>query len=241
MYQFSVNGTLAEASSIGNSSSPYWWVNSGAYLYLKDGVGQTVQGNLPAINLWRTVYAAANPRDTDVGYHPQNIFRLVTRSQWKNFRQEVEARIVRDQLSSSEYRNSSNGVLLFNRYQDGQNLYYTGVRVDGTAVIKKKKNGAYYTMGQTRIIQGTYNRDSNPNLLPKNSWFAIRSEITDEVAGTRIKLFVDMNKIGAWKEVLNVLDNGSTYGGSAIAGPGYAGIRTDFMDAQFDNYRMKNL
>ena len=37
-------------------------------------------------------------------------------------------------------------MLLFNRYQDGQTLYYGGVRVDGAAVIKKKLAGVYTTL-----------------------------------------------------------------------------------------------
>src|SRR3989344_9207508 len=115
-YEFKVDGVLEETGGMNNSSSPYWWLNSGALFYLKEGIGKTVQGDITR-NSWRTAYALSNPTDTDNGRHPQNIFRLVTRSKWLNFRQEVYARAINNQLSQSPNRNASNGILLFNRYR----------------------------------------------------------------------------------------------------------------------------
>lgn len=239
LYNFDVSGTLEEAASMGASSSPYWWLSSGAYFYF-GGTGETVHGSLPANDYWRLLYAANNPVDTDNGYHPQNIFRLVSRSKWASFRQQVYFRISADNLSNSPNRNASNGVLLFNRYQDQDNLYYTGVRVDGAAVIKKKQQGTYYTIAYKKIFPGTYHPNANPNLLPKGVWMGITSETLNNPDGTvRIRLHVNSGN-GVWKLIFDVEDDGVQYG-PPFTQSGYGGFRTDFMDVEFDNYLCKKL
>jgi len=242
-YTFRVNGVLDEAGRMDNSSSPYFWLNSGGQFILKDGIGKTVQGELNKFNKWRLAYYASNPIDTDNGYHPQNIFRLITRSKWQNFAQEMYFTINKDNLSASPNRNASNGLLLFNRYLNGNNLYYTGIRVDGTAVIKKKINGTYYTMAQKPFFSGAkYDNNANPNLLPKNVWLGLKSEINTNNDGTvSIKVFVDNGKTGNWVLAAEAQDDGKIYGGSSILNGGYAGIRTDFMDVEFDDYKLKNI
>gem|GEM_PF-415253 len=241
VYNFNSPGLLDESGSMDTSSSPYWWLNSGGELWIEGGQGKTIQGDLPVTNKWRTAYAVDNPTDTDIGVHPQNIFRLVTRSKWQNLRQEVYFMIIKDQLSASSNRNASNGALLFNRYVSGQTLYYTGVRVDGAAVIKKKLNGTYYTMDYKPFVSGTYNSSSNPNLLPKNTWIGLRSEVTTDANGVvTIKLYTDNGKTGNWVLSAQATDNGSTYG-PAITDKAYAGIRTDFADFIFSNYKIEEI
>lgn len=239
-YSFKVDGVLDEAGKMDDSSSPYFWLNSGGQFILKNGIGKTVQGKLNKFNKWRLAYYASNPIDTDDGYHPQNILRLVTRSKWQNFRQEIYYRIMKDNLSTSPNRNASNGLLLFNRYINGNNLYYTGIRVDGTAVIKKKINGTYYTMAQKPLFSGAkYDRNSNPNLLPKNVWIGLRSEVKTNNDGTvSVKLFMDNGKTGNWILIAEAKDDARSYGGAVISSEGYAGARTDFMDVEFDDYRI---
>lgn len=241
-YNFYVSDVLEEIGSLLNSSSPYWWVNSGGQLVMKDGRGMTMQGNAPVGSKWRTLYAISSNTDTDGGLHPQNLFRLVGRSKWKDFTQQIYFKIVRDNLSDSPNRNASNGLLLFNRYQDGDNLYYTGLRVDGTAVIKKKKNGSYYTLAQKKIFSGSYDEDNNPNLLPKDTWLGVRSKVYNNSDGsTSIHLYMDKNWNGRWTEILSAVDDGRSYGGSPISGEGYGGVRTDFMDVIFDQYNIVEL
>lgn len=242
-YTFKVDGVLDEAGKMDDSSSPYFWLNSGGQFILKDGIGKTVQGELNKLNKWRLAYYASNPIDTDDGYHPQNILRLVTRSKWQNFRQEIYYRITKDNLSASPNRNASNGLLLFNRYLNGNNLYYAGIRVDGTAVIKKKINGTYYTMAQKPFFSvAKYDRNTNSSLLPKNVWIGLRSDIkTNNDGAVSIKLFTDNGKTGNWVLVAETIDDGKTYGGSPILNSGYAGIRTDFMDVEFDDYAIRNI
>ena len=238
-YLFSVDGSLVESADPLLSTSGYWWVNSGAKMLLSGGDGKTVHGSLPANDKWRLLYATNNPTDTDNGYHPQNIFRLVGRSLWKNFHQEAYFKIDADNLSQSSNRNSSNGVLLFNRYQDDDSLYYTGLRVDGYAVIKKKLNGVYSTLAYVKVLPGTYNRSSNPNLLPKNTWIGLRSELVNVGGKLSLKLYTDIGKTGNWKLAATATDDGAR--GGVIDKSGFGGIRTDFMDVSFDGYSIKEL
>ncbi len=237
-YSFDSPGMLEETGSMDESSSKFWWVNSGAMLIFEEGHGSTVQGELPENSSWRLLYADHNAESTDNGYHPQNIFRLVTQSKWRSFRQEAYFRIVRDNLSASTHRNESNGLLLFNRYQDSDNLYYAGIRVDGAAVIKKKINANYFTMAYKQVFSGEpYDRTANPNLLPKNTWIGVRSEVRNIRGGTvRIRIFMDDNRTRRWRLVLEAKDDGTSFGGPPFLGQGYAGIRADFMDVEFDDY-----
>lgn len=241
LYDFRVNGTLEEASTMDASSSPYFWLNSGGLMYLLNGVGMTVQGNLPLWQRWNKMYAAANPLDTDGGAHPQNLFRLVTRSKWQNFSQEAYFNITKYNVSASPNRDGHNGILFFNHYAlNGQTLYYAGIRVDGSAIIKKKLNGRYTTLASNKVLPGTYNRSTNPNLIPTNTWIGMRSVIRDNSNGSvTVDLYTDIGRTGVWKKVLSTTDNGIN--GPAITGSGYAGIRTDFMDAKFDDYRNANV
>ncbi|MDO8509231.1 MAG: hypothetical protein Q7S27_06145 [Nanoarchaeota archaeon] len=237
LYSFNTNGVLYEASSDSLTSSPYWWLNSGAKLNLSNGRGKTIQKELSATDKWRLIYLASNPVDTDNGYHPQNIFRLLSRSKWQNFQQMSYFKINRDQLSKSPNRDEHNGLLLMSRYQNSNNLYYAGIRVDGTAIIKKKLNGQYYTLASKKIFTGTYNRASSPNLLPKNVWLGLKSQVTNLNGKVNIKLYLDKGWTGTWALVLDVTD-GSLSSKSPLLNEGYAGIRTDFMDVEFDNYRL---
>lgn len=243
VYQFSVSGVVEETGSMGASPSPYWWVNSGGWLNLHDGRGWTVQGGLPIGSPWQLAYAAANPLDTDGGIHPQNIFRLVSKSRWQNFSQETYFRLKRLNLSASPNRDRHNGVLLFNRYVDSQNLYYLGMRVDGYAVIKKKINGKYFTIVMKPWYPGagSYNRTSQPNLLPLDTWVGLRSVVTTNADGSvQLKLYEDRSWKGAWREVFNVRDDGRTWG-PVISQAGFGGMRTDFADVEFDQWKMTAL
>ncbi len=232
---------LFESGSENESSDPYWWLDSGGLMYFNLNEGKTIQGSLPKNSEWRIKYGNKNQVDTDNGYHPQNIFRLVSRNKWHNFRQEVYFMINKDELSDSSNRNESNGLLLFNRYVDSNNLYYTGIRVDGAAVIKKKINGIYYTLDYKPVISGKYDRVSNPNLLPKKEWIGVRSEIiTDDFGVVEIRLYTDIGRKGEWTLVATAKDDGQN-NGSTIDSSAFVGIRTDFMDIAFIDYKVENV
>jgi len=238
---FNENKVIEESGGMNESSNPYWWINSGAFLIKEGGVGKTLFGGISTNSKWQNAYLQHNAVDTDNGYHPQNIFRLITRSKWQNFQQTIYAKIEKYNLSESRNRSESNGLLLFNRYIDSDNLYYTGIRVDGTAVIKKKINGNYYTLAQKSFYKADvpYNRDTNPNIIPSQKWIGLRSEIKTNPDNTvSIKFFIDKDKTGNWILAVEAKDDGKTYGGSAILSEDYAGIRTDFMDIEFDDYKI---
>jgi hypothetical protein len=242
-FKFSGSYKIEEAGSMKESADPYWWVSSGGYLKMSGGTGKTIWGKLGSSSGWQKLYKKTNSKDTDAGTHPQNIFRLVTRNQWQNFRQEFYFKIRKINLSGSDNRNESNGILLFNRYQDSDDLYYAGMRVDGTAVIKKKIGGDYFTLAQKKVFSGKkYSSSSNPNLLPMKSWLGIRSEVSNNPDGSvAIKLYFDSGKKGKWTLVAEATDREGENGDSVITDPGYGGIRTDFMDVEFDKYRMTEL
>ncbi len=128
------------------------------------------------------------------------------------------------------------------RYRDnGKTLYYTGIRVDGTAVIKKKYNGTYYTMAQKKIIPGTYDRTKNPNLLPHRTWIDLKQTTLTHPDGS-VTVSLAMKQVGerSWTELLSAIDDGKRYDRTpVILGESAAGIRTDFMDVRFDNYRLE--
>lgn len=80
---------IREANTMSNSSHPYWWLNSGGYLYRQHGKASTTQQKLADTDNYRLLYAKSNPTDSDDGYHPQNLIRLVTRAKFQNFTQQV--------------------------------------------------------------------------------------------------------------------------------------------------------
>ena len=228
---------LEEAGSMDESRSQDWWLNSGGIMKSANGEFSTNTGSLSKECYWRKLYAVDNPSDTEDGYQPQNIFRLVTRQKWHNFSQTVYFQISAISQGDSENRNASNGVLFFIRYQDQNNLYYAGLRVDGHAVIKKKVLGQYVTLAERDIFSDNkaYNKNTDPNFLPIHRWVGIRSEIKNSGGnGVDIKLFVDFDQSGDWKLVLAVKDDKAP-----ILGKGFAGIRSDFMDVRFKRYNAK--
>lgn len=234
---FHSDGVLEETKSMADSPNAYWWLNSGGLLHVRGEKISTNAGDLPRDSAWRRAYSRSNPRDTDNGLHPQNIFRLVTKGEWENFQQTAYFTITKDNQSKSPYRDASNGVLLFNRYQDGDNLYYAGLRVDGFAVIKKKIDGDYHTMALKKVFAGTYRPDNN--LLPKNKRLGIRTELKNSDSDVvTIRFFIDKAGRGKWEKIFDIEDSGDNYGDAPIIEAGHAGLRSDFMDVEFFGYKM---
>lgn len=240
-YGLAQDTTVTEAGTMDESPDDSWWVNSGAYFFVKNSIGSTIQGSLGIDDPWRKRYASANPTDTDGGLRPQNIFRLVTKSIWQNAAQEGYFWINRYNASASPNRAEHNGFLFFNRYRDGNNLYYTGIRVDGRVVIKKKLAGRYYTLSSAPVYNGTYHRDLNPNLIPTGVWIGLKTVVRDNTDGSvTIEVYVDKAGNGSWSLAARALDNGTTWG-SPIRGGAHAGIRTDFMDVDVSRHTIKEL
>lgn len=244
IYVFNVPGILQETGAMDESGSPYWWLNSGGKLIIHGGFGETIQGEDAPGDKWRTLYGQNNPDDTDGGLHPQNLLRLVTRSRWDNVSEQMLFYIAGDNFSPSYNRNTSNGLLLMSRYQDGgQTLYYAGVRVDGTAVIKKKYRGVYYTMAETPVFPGAYRGwQDDTNLLPHGKWLGLRTDTTTNADGSvTLALYLEKPGESSWNKALEATDTGQYGGTPPILGPAFLGIRTDFMDVRFRDFRASTL
>ncbi len=241
VYTFSVDGILQEAEER-DTTSPYWWLNSGGMFIIENGIGKTIQGALPSLHRWRLAYAADNPTDSDGGYHPQNLFRLISRNEWLNPSTRVMFRIAHDNLSASQNRNESNGIFIISRYVNGDTLYYAGIRVDGSAVIKKKYRGVYYTLAQVPVFSGPYDRDTSANLLPHSEWLEMIGETktqTDNSVTIRLLL-----KRGDAEPVLLVeaVDASGIWDGTpVIDARARIGIRSDFMDVEFTSIEVHEL
>jgi hypothetical protein len=228
---------IEETGAMEESLDPNWWLNSGAYFFMNDGIGHSIQGQLPEEDVWRHRFFESKPETTLNGYRPQNIFRLLTRKKWENISQSAYFKIKAYDLSSHEDRNQSNALLLFGRYIDSDNLYYAGLRVDGNAVVKKKLEGTYYTLGITPVIEGQYDRVSNPLLLPYNEWIGVKF-VVQTLADTTVllELYLDIGQTGNWNKVLSIVDVDGNQGLLAIRNDAHAGIRTDFMDVLIKEY-----
>lgn len=231
---------LEEVNHMSASKNADWWLSSGGKVHIEDNSIVTLQGELSTYDIWRERFSSANPEETDNGFHPQNIFRLVSRLEYANFTQQAYFKINHYYFKKDIYRAASNGIFFFNRYQDQDNTYYVGLRVDGAAVVKKKYKGIYYTLGLQQLFTSvTYDRDSNPNLLPLNTWIGLKSEVFNEGNNVVIHVFTDLGQSGNWTKVLEVKDNGEKTGGKVIKTQGHGGIRTDFMDAEIKDYQFQ--
>jgi hypothetical protein len=153
--------------------------------------------------------------------------------------QEVKFNIQKLNKTDTPNRDGYSGILLMSRYKDGNNLYYSGIRQDGDAVIKKKKNGTYTTLAQkaTKFKTSSYNKTTNPNLIPERKWMRLKeTTVTLADGSVRIDLYLDDNNDGTYEKILSATDTSNT-----VSGSGYTGIRTDYMDMHFEDYRVTKL
>ncbi len=233
---------LSETTNPEKSSSESFWLNSGGLFYpTGTSSGKTIQGDLPSHSFWRVLYSFNNPKDSERGFRPQNIFRLVTKSKIADIEESVYVQITQSTQSSSVSRNESNGVFLMSRYSDANNLYYGGIRVDGAVVIKKKQGGVYTTLALEPYFEGVYDRNNNSNLLPQGKWIGLKTRTYDiHNIATVIELYIDEEKTGVWKKVQTAYDVhlNST---NRISREGFGGIRSDFMDIEIENFQTRNI
>jgi hypothetical protein len=229
---------LEEAGSMSESANPFWWLNSGGYFTVNNGYGRSIWKELDSNDRWYKAYAKANPLDTERGSRPQNIFRLIAKKSGLHIKQEAHFVVMDYFESASPNRAGHNGIHLFSRYSNGNNTYYSGIRVDGRAVIKKKAKGVYYTLAQSKVIGGDFDRKLNPSLLPARSIIGLRSQVRERPDGSvRLSLELDIGGNEKWQEAVTVVDDGK-FGGPPLT-RGFGGIRTDFMDILVFGYKLQ--
>lgn len=237
---FDRHGLIQEAHSISESSDPNWWVGSGAYVYFNNGIASTIQGTLTENDPFRLAYSSSkSSADTDYGFRPQNIFRMVNRNIWSgDYTEDLYFRYSRYNNATAADKNleATNGMSLMINYQDENNLYYVGLRADGLSEIKKKIGGEYsVNENPVQVFPGVYK--PYDNLIPQDRWIGLRALVEhkqDKFGKDQIYLamYVDKNGDGSWKYVTSFLDQ------DRIFKQGHTGIRTDFIDAQFKNFQV---
>lgn len=230
---------IEETGSMDESPDPFWWLDSGAMVYWVEDHFFTIQGDLSSDSRWWREYAGSNPFDTDGGYHPQNLFRLITKKKWQNHRQETYFNVKHYWVSDTPSRNESNGVLLISRYLDDDNLYYAGLRVDGDIVIKKKRYGEYSVLAEKKILDGEYDRSYNPSILPLNKWLGLRLETVNQENGdVLMTLYLDLSGEGDWQKMLEAVDKREN---EPLSEGAHSGVRTDFMDVEMKSYQISEV
>jgi hypothetical protein len=228
--------TLDETDSPDHSIDDLWWLSSGGRVSFEEGgIIKTISGALSDHDMWSMLYNSKNAADTDGGSHPQNVFRLMTKSPWYNSMERVNVTIDKYYLSPSENRNGNNGIFLLSRYQDEKNWYGAGMTVDGRAVILKHHNDELAVLGEEKVYGGNYIKESHPILLPRGKRLGLKSEIrTLDDSTVSFKLSIDPGS-GTFIQILDVVDDGLSHG-PAILNRGNSGIKTDFMDATFQDF-----
>jgi hypothetical protein len=62
-----------------------------------------------------------------------------------------------------------------------------------------------------------------------------------QAGGVTVDLYMKRAADTTWTKLLEATDNGQYGGTPPITAPGYEGIRTDFMDVQFNNYELEKI
>lgn len=171
-----------------------------------DGLIADNYGKNDSLGRWDVTSQSLYAKDNR-GYTSSPIFRVVTnKSDFSNFC--LTADMMKTKLGIENW----DGLQIFFRYKDYDNLYVTGLRNDNSLHLKKKINGTYYTLAQVPI---------SSNRL--NYWYKMKLV----AAGKRIQVYVDGQKY------IEVTD------GSIVSGK--VGIRTDNIEAYFDNFTVYSL
>lgn len=193
-----------------------WQLNSGS-LFAKGGVGFTGVPDDREPN-------AASSNGTDSA-----ILRLLTnQADLTNFEVSFKLRHEGFVTTSSTPAVAWDGVHVFLRYADEENLYYASVnRRDGTTQIKKKvsggpsNGGTYYTLADGK----------NPFTI--GAWQSVRATIEDQSDGSvAISLFAD------GRLVARAVDKGT---GGPVIRSGQSGIRGDNSQFSFDDFVVRGL
>ncbi len=213
-------------------SSQFWYLNSGGIMYLdeKDQPVRTSWGAISSFR-WADEYKKTNPKESDSGIHPQNIFRVYTLKTFGNYEQKLYFKVHDNNLSDPNNRHAYNGVSLVH-YKDQNNMYLFRIRMDGRAEITKKVNGNWleYPLVAKRIFDRNVGIGQDYNSIPSDIWIGIKSQVESTRNGVKLKFYVDPGD-GVW-QVLESQDRD-------LPVKGQGGIWSDFMDLSFRDYSIR--
>jgi hypothetical protein len=194
--------------------SPDWDVTSGS-LFICDGAGWTGVPDTRAVD-------ASSSSGTD-----SSVFRVITkRRDFGDVAVSLQVRDLRLAAPGATAPAEVDGIHLFLRYQTPAWLYVVSLnRRDDQIVIKKKlpggptAGGTYVTLGQA------------PYVVPYGAWQSFTVRITGgQDRPVRISVAVGARRI------LAVSDRGM--GGPAIVSPGAVGLRGDYCEFEFRDFRV---
>lgn len=192
-----------------------WQLNSGS-LFAKDGAGFTGKPDNVA------------PNATSSNGNNSAVLRLLTqRTDLTNFEVDFKLRHEGFFTTSTTPAVDWDGVHVFLRYANEENLYYASIdRRDGTTQIKKKvsggpsNGGTYYTLAGGR------------NPVPAGAWQNVRAVIVDQADGSvLINLYAD------GKIVASAVDRGT---GGPVIRSGASGLRGDNSQFSFDDFVVRS-
>jgi hypothetical protein len=212
-YDFHMSGSLAQASSQSLSSSAYWWLTNGGSFTIANGVGTSVVGS-------------------------QATFELLSRAPVANPDVQIYFKKSADNFANLTSVQGYYGQSLIFGFIDQQNYYLATLRDDGGVVIKKKVNGAYQTLGYKKLLPGTWNAVTSPDLIPLNQWIGLKATLTSDSSGHPfISFYTDIGKTGTWALALQAVDDPVKYGAS-FTSAGLTGFMSDFSNVQIDDFSL---
>ncbi len=236
-YNFSYPGQLEQAQTIDQSSSPYFWLKYGGRVKIANGVGSTITGSVPATDTWYKVYSKMDLVEFDNGSHPQNRFFMLMRNSGSetDTSSQVYLNHLASNLSNIKNVHEYNAESLVVRYQDDNNYYFASIRTDGYLTLRKKVGGVYKTLASKKVLAGSFNPTSAPDLIPTNKWIGLKvTVINSSTSMPTLTVYTDIGRTGTWRMELSATDDPAVYGQS-IANAGLVGIKSDYSDMQFDD------
>lgn len=218
---------VSESHTFSESSSKKWWLSSGGQIYFFRNKIFPLTGDLHSSDPWYVRYKKNNPKGSNEGKRPQNIFRLVNVPLKKDFTQSVYFKLLYYAAPFPEQPHD--GVFLMSRYVDSDNLYYYGLRVDGVVVIKKKYHGKYTTLAYKKVLP-----DVALNNIPQDKYLGLKISINSNGVKNHLVAYLDLGT--GFKKVFDIYDSSKD-----LSSFGKSGLRSDNMDVVFKDYNYEIL
>lgn len=201
----------------GSRQSPDWEMTSGS-LFARDGVG------------WSGVSDSAAPDALSRLATDSAVFRLVSRRGFEDISVRLEMRVLRFVVTPRTPARAWDGVHLWLRYRDPNELYYVSIaRRDGTTVIGKKLPVG--TRGGRYVVLAAIERKP----VRTGAWQRVEATVQTNRDGS-VSLRVTINGTLVARSV----DQGGT-GTPVVSAPGRVGLRADNAEFEFRQLEVRSL